>query len=293
MIELDVEIGGFQFLVIGFRNRSNDAIKFFQQNIWPKLNNESEGYAESTFICDDIDSNILSVLPNKTWDLVFIVADFTNDEELQRAKEVLLTMQDVDKTDKFPPFSMGININPFALKNDLKRAYKVLSFGMDILVPLNMDAIPKDITLNEIDCIYHVACLPIKMSIAITCTNGLIGFDFDNFKDIFGKAGVASFIFGEAAGEKAAFHATNQALDCCSGEVDLKDIKRAMVHFVGSDDDLSMYDVRDGFVLVSDAVNEKADVYVTAVIDNDLEERIQVYAILVDTSMEKHGVGIH
>jgi len=284
MFELDYhdEIGHFKFALIGFRKGGDDIIKFFQQYIWPKLNVESKGYAEPTFICDDIESNTLSVVPNNHLDLVFILADFTNNEELQRVKDILLAMQDDDKTDKYSPFVMGIDINPYNTGKDLKMAYNILSFCMDILLPLNKQDIPKNITLSEKDCISLAACQPIKMSIATTCIDGLIGFDFVDFKDILRKAGVANFIFGEAVGERAAFHATCLALDGYAGEIDLKDVKRVMLYFAGADEAISMLGIANGVVPIEKAVNEEAEIYYTAGIDDEMEDRIQFYAILID-----------
>lgn len=266
--------------IIGVSEESYDVVKYFEQNIFPQLKRESESnstHLKAVFICDDIGKNIVSVVSdNSLNDMVFLVADYTNDGELSRAKEIINST-----IRRGTQLIIGIEINPDAKVKMLEDAYDVLSFGMDILLPFNRMAVSRNNILNDKERVYLATCQPIKMIIAAIIP-GLVGFSFDEMLlNILSKAGVAHYIYG-SDGEDACHKAVRQALDSYSVEFELTNVRRALAIYVVDPSCSTMYSILDSLKILSDNLIDDCKICFSAGCNQEMEaDKVEFLAIFV------------
>lgn len=108
---------------------------------------------------------------------------------------------------------------------------------------------------------------------------GLINLDFADIRTVMANQGMAIMGTGYATGDNRAIEAANQAVSSPLLEnVSIEGAKGIIINVTGGPD-LSLYEVNEASMLITDAAHEDAEIIFGAVIDDTMGEEIRVTVI--------------
>lgn len=126
----------------------------------------------------------------------------------------------------------------------------------------------EEFTYNIIKCISELISTP-----------GLISLDFDDVKCILKNTGTAIVANGIGKGPNAAVKAAKKAISFPLMKEKIKDAKGILLNVIGSEDNLSMYEVTEASQIICEATNNGANIIWGAAIDNTLGDSVKVVII--------------
>ena len=122
--------------------------------------------------------------------------------------------------------------------------------------------------------------LPIVKLIYVMLTEpGLIGLDYADVKTVLQDGGEAVFAFGEDVGENASVNAVKAAINNSPLKTIFKDSKRILLNFMGSSDNISMFEINEGFQVLLELAHPNANILFGANLDDSMGENISVTII--------------
>ena len=186
-------------------------------------------------------------------DVGFIIADSREDGALEAFKAAIDTMGKRDAV-LFPML-----ISDGSIKLD---------------VPfMNLDINKFGCEPEAYDCIY----MAVKSTYEIVDSFGLVVLDFDDLRAVFADQKELIFEMGEAAGENAAQAACEDALRKISALwSDASSVKGVLLNVIGREENMSMFEVHEASVALTDWLDEKANIIWGASVDDSLGDKIRV-----------------
>ena len=167
----------------------------------------------------------------------------------------------------------------FQLAN--KVAERAVSLG-SLCVGLILDNESWDVE-NYFDVFFKISkenILPIVKLIYVMLTEpGLIGLDYADVKTVLQDGGEAVFAFGEDVGENASVNAVKAAINNSPLKTIFKDSKRILLNFMGSSDNISMFEINEGFQVLLELAHPNANILFGANLDDSMGENISVTII--------------
>ena len=137
-----------------------------------------------------------------------------------------------------------------------------------------------DIDINKFTCepeAYDYIYIAVKSTYDIIYSFGLVMIDFDDLRTVFANHQELIFEMGEAVGGNAAQVACEDALRKISvlwGDV--SSVKGVLLNVVGREENMSMFEVHEASVALSDRLNEEANIIWGASVDDTLGDKIRV-----------------
>ncbi|MCD6320888.1 cell division protein FtsZ [Candidatus Bipolaricaulota bacterium] len=116
---------------------------------------------------------------------------------------------------------------------------------------------------------------------------GLINLDFADVESVLRDAGTALMGIGEAEGENRSREAARKAVTSPLLDCSMRGAKKAIVNVMGGED-LALDEVREATEVVREALADKADIFVGAVIKDGLQ-RVRVTVVATGFSSEAEG----
>ncbi len=114
---------------------------------------------------------------------------------------------------------------------------------------------------------------------------GLINLDFADVKKIMENSGTAIIGLGEASGEQRAIRAVEHAIQSPLLESSIDGASGVLINFVGGRD-MSLQEVNQAAELVSNRVDDDAEIIFGATVDEDKKDRVRVMILATGFSAE-------
>ena len=114
---------------------------------------------------------------------------------------------------------------------------------------------------------------------------GLINLDFADVKKVMENSGTAIIGLGEASGEQRAIRAVEHAIQSPLLESSIDGASGVLINFVGGRD-MSLQEVNQAAELVSNRVDDEAEIIFGATVDEDKKDRVRVMILATGFSAE-------
>jgi cell division protein FtsZ len=114
---------------------------------------------------------------------------------------------------------------------------------------------------------------------------GLINLDFADVKMVMENSGTALIGLGEASGEQRAIHAVEYAISSPLLESSIDGARGVLINFIGGRD-MSLQEVNAAAEMVSNRVDEEANIIFGATVDDEKRDRVRVMILATGFSVE-------
>lgn len=119
---------------------------------------------------------------------------------------------------------------------------------------------------------------------------GLINLDFADVKMVMENSGTALIGLGEASGENRAVQAVTQAIQSPLLESSIDGARGVLINFIGGRD-MSLQEVNQAAELISDRVDEDANIIFGATMDEEKRDRVRVMILATGFRIEPFEAG--
>ena len=190
---------------------------------------------------------------NTAVDVGFIIADSREDGALEAFKAAIDTMG----------------------KRDAVLFPMLISDGS-----ITLDVPFMNLDINKFSCVpeaYDYIYMAVKATYEIVDSFGIIELDFDDLRAVFADKKELIFEMGEATGGNAAQVACEDALRKISALWgDVSSVKGVLLNVIGREENMSMFEVHEASVALTDWLDENANIIWGASVDDTLGDKIRV-----------------
>ena len=120
----------------------------------------------------------------------------------------------------------------------------------------------------------------INCILTLTIEPGLINLDFDDVKSIMANKGTCVVGIGIGQGENGTTEAARKAVELCLFDENIQEATGVLLNVIGSEDNLSMYEVTEAANIIHESVNASANIIWGASVDNTMGDSVQVVIIV-------------
>ena len=120
----------------------------------------------------------------------------------------------------------------------------------------------------------------INCILTLTIEPGLINLDFDDVKSIMANKGTCVVGIGIGQGENGTTEAARKAVELCLFDENIQEATGVLLNVIGSEDNLSMYEVTEAANIIHESVNASANIIWGASADNTMGDSVQVVIIV-------------
>lgn len=197
--------------------------------------------------------------------------------------------------------TIGIVTKPFTFegKQRAKRAEKgieKLKDNVNALIEVSNDKLLKVVSdKTSIEDAFSLADDILKQGVRsvtdLITTVGEINIDFADIKTIFNYIGKAYMGIGRAKGEDSIVQATLQAIDNPLTETPIDGARGVIFNITGSED-LSLNEINNAIRIITERVDNEANIIFGTVIDKNLKDEVSVTVIAtgIDNNVTKYNV---
>lgn len=114
---------------------------------------------------------------------------------------------------------------------------------------------------------------------------GLINLDFADVKMVMENSGTAIIGLGDASGEQRAVQAVEKAIMSPLLETSIDGARGVLINFIGGRD-MSLQEVNQAAEMISDRVDEEANIIFGATVDDEKRDRIRVMILATGFSID-------
>jgi len=191
--------------------------------------------------------------------------------------------------------TVGIVTRPFKFEG--RRRFKTATEGISslreevdtlIVIPNDrlLDMVTESTTLQES---FRAADEVLRMAVTgiseLILKPGLINLDFADVKMIMENSGTAIIGLGDASGEQRAAQAVDKAIMSPLLETSIDGARGVLINFIGGRD-MSLQEVNHAAEMISERVDEEANIIFGATVDDEKRDRIRVMILATGFSAE-------